>query len=345
MTSRKSASPVNDTSSIDSDYRHLFSCPEVVRDLLKGYVPGKWLKDVDFSTLIHVNGSYVSESGKQRHDDVVWRVNIAGRRLWVYIITEFQKKPDQWMALRMMEYVNQLALQITREKKKHDLPEGRIPPILPIVLYNGLQKWNAATDAADCFIEPPDGLEAFQPKLRHLLIDAHSLEMSRTKEVRNFAEAVFRMETNRGKDDLFAVIKALAGMLQAPELKSLRRAFNVWTKGLLKRHNRDNKITRTVDGINDIFEEYDMAEAAYLDWGDQIKEKALFEGRQEGWQKGRQEGESKLLIRQLSRRFGPLPKWAETRVSKAKSAQLEEWADAVLNASSLTEVLGAPSRR
>jgi hypothetical protein len=44
----------------------------------------------------------------------------------------------------------------------------------------------------------------------------------------------------------------------------------------------------------------------------------------------------------LNRRFGPLPKWAETRVSKAKSAQLEKWADAVLDAANLTDVLGAP---
>jgi hypothetical protein len=197
------------------------------------------------------------------------------------------------------------------------------------VIYNGLQEWNAAIDAADCFIDPPDGLEAFQPRLRYLLLDAHRLKLSRTKEIRNFAEAVFRMETNQGKADLFAVIKALAGMLHAPELKSLQRAFNVWTKGLLKRHERDNKIVEKISGIKNIFEEYDMAEAAYEIWSDTA----------------RKEGEAKILVGLLTRRFGPLPKWAENRVNKAKSAQLEEWAYAVLNASNLTEVLGAPGRR
>ena len=371
MTRRKTASHATGTSSIDSDYRHLFSCPEVVRDLLKGYVPGKWLDDVDFSTLVHVNGSYVSESGKQRHDDVVWRVNIAGRWLWIYIITEFQNKPERWMALRMMEYVSQLALQITREIKTNELPEGRIPPILPIVLYNGMQKWNAATDATDCFIEPPGGLEAFLPGVRYLLLDAHRLEMSRSKEIRNFAEAVFRMETNHGKADLFAVIKTLADMLRAPELKSLRRAFNMWIKGLLKRHERDNRITETVNGINDIFEEHDMAKAKYEIFSETIRKnieaevrakvraevraEARAEARKDAeakyeiWsdtarKEGLKEGEVKLLVRQLSRRFGPLPKWAEIRVNKAKSAQLEKWADAVLDASNLTEVIGAPSR-
>jgi hypothetical protein len=62
----------------------------------------------------------------------------------------------------------------------------------------------------------------------------------------------------------------------------------------------------------------------------------------EGIQEGERKGETKLLVRLLTRRFGQLPGWAEARVNKAKSAQLEKWADAVLDASNLTEVLGAP---
>ena len=298
----------------------------MVRDLLIGYAPGEWVKDADFSSLIHVNSSYVSESGRQRFDDVVWRVDVSGQCLWVYIVLECQRKSEKWMALRISEYVTQLALQITRDHKEEQLPEGRIPPIMPIVLYDGKDNWNAATDVADCFIKPPDGLEAFQPRLRYLLLDVHRLMQSRTKKIRNFAEAVFRMEANRGKDEVFAVIRELAEMLRAPGLKSLRRALNVWTKNLLLRYATDSKIIDKVSEIVDIFEENDMVEAVYENWGDAY----------------RQEGEAKLLVRQLTRRFGPLPKWAQTRVSKAKSEQLEKWADAIFDASNLTEVIGAP---
>jgi len=323
-------------SSADADYKLLFSCPEIVRDLLIGYAPGKWLEDADFSTLIHVNGSYVSESGKERHDDVVWRVMIGGRWLWVYIILEFQSESDPWMALRMMEYVNQLAFQIVREHKKYDLPEGRIPPILPIVLYNGLPGWNAATDVADCFIEPPGGLEAFLPKLRYLLLDEQRLQQSRTEEIRNFADAVFRMEANRGTNKVVDVIKALVKMLNAPELESLRRAFYVWSKGLIQR-NAPAEVSEKIEGV-DIFKEFDMLEAVYENWGDTCRK----EGEVRGEIKGRKEGETKILTRLLSRRFGQLPKWAENRINKAEPAQLENWADAVLDASNLTEILGTP---
>lgn len=57
----------------DTGYKLLFAHPEMVRDLLVGYVPGAWVAEADFSTLERVNASYVSESEKQRHDDMVWR--------------------------------------------------------------------------------------------------------------------------------------------------------------------------------------------------------------------------------------------------------------------------------
>lgn len=65
----------------DTGYKLLFSHPEMVRDLLLGYVPGDWVADADFSTLEHVNGSYVSESERQRHDDMVWRVKVRERSI------------------------------------------------------------------------------------------------------------------------------------------------------------------------------------------------------------------------------------------------------------------------
>jgi len=311
----------------------------VVRDLLTGYVPGGWLKQADFSTLVRVGASYVSEDEKERHDDTVWRVKIGGRWLWVYIIVEFQGKSSPWMALRMTEYMTQLAWQIIRENKKGGLPEGRIPPILPVVLYNGEPKWNAAVNVADCFVEPPDGLEAFLPRFRYLLLDEKRLKLNPAREVRNFAEAVFRMESGQTKEEVFAVIKALAEVLRAPEMEPLRRAFHVWTTGLLKRRTKDTRIIKEIDGIDDIFEERAMAETIY--WDEIIFKK----GEKKGERKGEKKGAANMLVRLLTRRFGQLPTWAEARLRKAKSAQLEEWSDKVLDAKTLADVLGEPEQR
>jgi hypothetical protein len=78
---------------------------------------------------------------------------------------------------------------------------------------------------------------------------------------------------------------------------------------------------------------------------EQLKQIAREEGRVRGWEegcmKGREESEA-MLARQLTRRFGPLPEWARERLRRSDAAQREAWADAVLDAASLVEVIGAP---
>jgi hypothetical protein len=54
----------------------------------------------------------------------------------------------------------------------------------------------------------------------------------------------------------------------------------------------------------------------------------------------RAEGEANVLVRQLTRKFGPLPESTEATIRAASPAQLEVWTDRVLVAASLDEVLG-----
>lgn len=65
-----------------------------------------------------------------------------------------------------------------------------------------------------------------------------------------------------------------------------------------------------------------------------LTERLLNEGRQEG----RQKGELNLLIRQLTRRFGPLDVATQQRLNQASSDELEHWADNILDAGTLDGV-------
>jgi predicted transposase YdaD len=64
------------------------------------------------------------------------------------------------------------------------------------------------------------------------------------------------------------------------------------------------------------------------------------EGKAEGEARGRAEGKAALLQDQLHAKFGPLPKWARSRVQNATPAQLDRWAKKVLKSESLEETLG-----
>ena len=53
------------------------------------------------------------------------------------------------------------------------------PFVLPIVIYNGEQRWNAATDIRNLLAPVPDELLGHLPSHRYLLIDIQALDPSR----------------------------------------------------------------------------------------------------------------------------------------------------------------------
>ena len=65
-----------------------------------------------------------------------------------------------------------------------------------------------------------------------------------------------------------------------------------------------------------------------------IESKVLEFTRQEGEQKG----ETKMLLRQLQRKFGDVPFWAHDKITKADLATLEEWSLRFVDAQSLEDV-------
>ena len=68
------------------------------------------------------------------------------------------------------------------------------------------------------------------------------------------------------------------------------------------------------------------------------RDEGIQTGIQKGRQEGRQEGERAILERQLQRRFGLLPDGVVDRLNRASAADLETWADNVLDVDTLDRV-------
>ena len=66
---------------------------------------------------------------------------------------------------------------------------------------------------------------------------------------------------------------------------------------------------------------------------------AILQGREEGLQEGRQQGELAVLRRQITERFGPLPDWAAEKLAGFSAAELEELSVRVLKAQSIEQLL------
>ena len=311
----------------DHSYRLLFSHPDMVADLLRGYINQPWVEQLDFSTLSRAPDNYITDDLRERKDDIIWRVRWRDdeRWLYVYLLLEFQSSSDTWMAVRMLTYVGLLYADII---KSNDLTGAdKLPPVLPIVLYNGSDPWKGSTNINELIDQVPGGLDQYRPNLEYLLLDENAYADIPLPEVRNLVSALFSLENCRSPEDMQQLLERLIDWLSLPQQLTLRRHFTVWLKRVL--------LPAKMDGIN--FEQVNDLQEINSMLSERVK------SWKEGWieqglEQGLEQGERALLLRLLTRRFGPLDKQTESRLQQASGAELERWADNILDACTLEDV-------
>ena len=148
----------------DTGYKYLFSHADLVRELLEVFAPPGVAEWLDYATLRPETGNFITPAMKKREDDVVWSIELQGQRVYLYLLLEFQSAIDKGMPVRMMQYVAALYDHLVRSKAI-DLANG-LPPVLPMVIYNGDARWNGCTQIFDLIQPHPAELTAFQPKLK-----------------------------------------------------------------------------------------------------------------------------------------------------------------------------------
>lgn len=316
----------------DPYYRLFFSHPRMVGDLLRGFVHEDWVSRLDFATLERVNGSFVSEDLKDRRNDVVWRLRWqeGGGDGWfyVYLLLEFQSTPEPFMAVRLLVYVGLLLQELIRTQRLK--ASDRLPPILPIVLYNGKRSWKAPLDLLGLFAPVPEDLRRRLPQLEYLLLDQNRLAPQEKEQDGNLASALVRLEMSADRKEWSRSTRELAVLLPRGEDDGLRRIFTSWAIQVLRRTHRG----ATIPEVEDL-EEVPMLEENILEW----QKKARREGRKEGRKEGLLQGSRNMLLRQIERRFGPLSEGVRERVNALSSLrELEKVADRILTAGSLQEM-------
>lgn len=89
----------------DSGYKKLLSNKEIFRQLMTSFVHEKWVKDLDFSRCEVIKGSFVSRRDKKTFTDLLYKVKLRGRDLYVVILLEFKSAPAPFVAVQMAGYI------------------------------------------------------------------------------------------------------------------------------------------------------------------------------------------------------------------------------------------------
>ena len=150
----------------------------------------------------------------------------------MYLLIEFQSTIDRFMAVRVLVYLGLLYQDVIDSGQLTQ--RGRLPPVLPIVLYNGEPRWTAAEDIVDLIEIVPGGLERYRPHLRYLLLDEGRYREEELRPLKNLVTAVFRLENSRTPDDILKVLTALLNWLTEPAqdgfAKTVVNLPSIWSR-------------------------------------------------------------------------------------------------------------------
>jgi len=332
----------------DHFMKELLSHPGRAGTLLRERLPEEVARFLSAKPPEPVPGSFVDEQLKEHRSDQLFQVEtISGRTAFLYVLIEHKSSPDEQIGLHLLRYM----AEILRDWEKKNPNWKRLPAIIPFVVYHGAEEWKIPTefrqiiDAEEAWGpylmnfrfpvvdlgEIPDGLLSGDPRLHVWLL---AMKYA-TREKRQMAVRELLIRALRAvPEDLRPIVAYLIQTYVYDEktLRRMIRSVKPEEEEMISQFARD-VIAREKPKWERQFRE-EMASRFAQDIVAREKPKWEQMFRQEG----RLEGEAELLLRQLSRRFPPLPDEISERVHNADPGTIESWADRILDAKSLDEV-------
>ena len=326
----------------------------MMEELVREFVPEALAAGLDFSGLERVNPKFHSgrRSARRREGDVIWRLpTCQGTDIYLYVLIEFQSESDWWMAVRAQIYQGLLWQQVIAEKR---LKTGaRLPPLLLLVLYNGVQRWKAPTGTRELIALSPDSaLWPWQPQVRYYLLDMGAFPGADLTRRTSVAALLFRLERPLSSQELGVLTGEVVGWLrQHQDYVDLRRLFAELVRQAFAQAGVTTPIS---DGLEELLEMKSNLATIGEVWRRQWRAEGLAEGRAAGEAEGRAAGEAvgraageavgraqgkaEALVCLLDERFGKVGPSLLERILGADLATLECWFKRAIVAPDLASV-------
>lgn len=154
----------------DGLFKSIMEDKIAAREFLEEYLPTNLQSMLDLNKITVEKESYIEDDLKKKFSDVVYAVEIKRNgqerkidqddlqehqeheKAFVYVLLEHQSKPDYWMALRLWKYT--LLLCERHKQKQRQQKHDKLPLIVPIIFYNGKEKYTSPQSLWQLFDNP-----------------------------------------------------------------------------------------------------------------------------------------------------------------------------------------------
>ena len=316
----------------DALFRQIISNPERARALLQDHLPPECVRWLDLDRVPEqVEGSAIDGTGRATQADAVFRIRLqTDAEKWAFVVLEHKSYVDARTSLQLVRYMARIWLAAIDEG---NLPGGKLPLVIPVVIFHGKGNWTTARSTEDIVETGPQGREHFVcPSGNYILVDLKAVspeQWSRDPATRAGIAAL-----------------ALAGGVALSE-----ETADMLVAGLVDTEFGHYLLNYTVWHLNVTQDDLNAAiQRQSTDSRDRTQRKELVMTiaetlHEEGRAEGRVEGKVETLLRLARLKFGAIPRSLATRLRGATNEDLDRWLDALITADDLEAVFGSPPRR
>jgi len=308
----------------DAFFKQIMSQPQMAGRFLREQLPTELAAQLSVDPPELQPGSYVDRNLALLHSDLLYRVRLANGNgeAFIYVLIEHKSTPDSLVALQLLQYLPRIWARWCKDGNR--LP---LPPIIPLVVYHGARAWTVPTAFAALFREFRSAVRPYLPFFDYALVDLGRIEDGLLSDDAHLRTLLKAMKYVVRKNDDSTLCKSLdivlaeaAALDEMDVVQVLAYISKVW-------------IALTADQVREVLRRRTP----------EREDTIMRQLTQPAFEEGMAQGQVRLLTRQLTRRFGDLPKEVKERIASADSLTLERWSDLVLEAPDLDTLLNDPT--
>jgi predicted transposase/invertase (TIGR01784 family) len=272
--------------------------------LLKDCVKPEWADNIDINSLKQSETSFILQDFRQKEADIVYEATVGDNKVVFYVLMELQSRVDYRMPYRLLLYITEILRHYynkadTKERRRKNF---KFPVVIPIVFYNGGQKWTAPANLKEMF----DDYGRFGDSLinfNYALVDANEHDEISVQDFRSgLLKIMMLFEAAKSHSELHDVINKYQNEIKQFNEEETR-IYNAATTILRNSHKTDDDTmigeapnTMTTKEVDDVFEKIianEKRERRAI--AKQAKNEGIALGIEEGREEGRLETAKALL--------------------------------------------------
>ena len=251
----------------DLDYRPLYCFSDMVKDLIREFVPEPWVEQLDFSTLQRVDTPFAALELEGRERGLFWKLCLhEGSPVYIYLVVGHQSEIDRFVAVHMLAGIGRLYDTLTSEGTLP--PEGYLPLVIPILLLTGDTEWEEPQELAELTEHLDESMEEYIPRLRYLVIAPGCLAPEDLEKRQSITAQIFWLQRSWEPEALKQGIGRLIPLLASSEDEVLRGAILEWFGDMLAARRDipealgpeefEALLAKRVEGLNRLVHEEDL---------------------------------------------------------------------------------------